>query len=135
MITMNKEEIKEYLRRVDELELKLTGEDKETLQWLLFGYNECARLLEESEKENFDLREGIMLEKMAIPEDKVDIRNFYKIFEVPSYNQLEQALLDIKEYVEYYTKEYPECKVAEFDIMANPHCILDIINNVIKKDK
>lgn len=95
MITMNKEEIKEYLRRVDELELKLTGEDKETLQWLLFGYNECARLLEEKE----------------------------------------QALLDIKEYVEYYTNEYPECKVAEFDIMANPHCILDIINKVIKKDK
>lgn len=37
---MSKEEIKEYLRRVDELELKLTGEDKETLQWLLFGYNQ-----------------------------------------------------------------------------------------------
>ena len=92
---MNKEEIKEYLRRVDELELKLTGEDKETLQWVLFGYNECARLLEEAE----------------------------------------QALLDIKEYVEYYTKEYPGCKVVEFDIMANPHYILNIINKVIKEDK
>lgn len=42
---MNKEEIKEYLKRVEELELKLTGEDKETLQWLIYGYNECARLL------------------------------------------------------------------------------------------
>lgn len=89
----------------------------------------------ELEKENFDLREGIMLEKMAIPKDKADIRNFYEIFEVPSYNQLEQALLDIKEYVEYYTNEYPGCKAADFDIMANPHCILDIINKVIKKDK
>jgi hypothetical protein len=46
---MNKEEIKEYLKRVDELELKLTGEDKDTYQWLLFGYNECARLLNEKE--------------------------------------------------------------------------------------
>ena len=89
----------------------------------------------ELEKENFDLREGIMLEKMAIPKDKADIRNFYEIFEVPSYNQLEQALLDIKEYVEYYTNEYPGCKAADFDIMANPHCILDIINKVIKEDK
>ena len=89
------EQIKEYLRKVDELELKLTGEDKETLQWLLFGYNECARLLEKKE----------------------------------------QALLDIKEYVEYYTNEYPGCKAAEFDIMANPHFILDIINKVIKEDK
>ena len=45
-----KEEIKEYLKRVDELELKLTEEDKDTYQWLLFGYNECARLLNEKEE-------------------------------------------------------------------------------------
>lgn len=46
---MNSEEIKDYLKRTDELELKLTGEDKDTYQWLLFGYNECARLLNEKE--------------------------------------------------------------------------------------
>ena len=46
---MNKEEIKEYLKRVEELELKLIGEDKDTLQWLIFGYNECARLLNQLE--------------------------------------------------------------------------------------
>ena len=46
---MSEEEIKEYLKRVDELELKLTDEDKDTYQWLLFGYNECARLLNEKE--------------------------------------------------------------------------------------
>ena len=49
---MNKEEIKEYLKRVDELEAKLTGEDKETLQWLIYGYNQCAKLLNETEREN-----------------------------------------------------------------------------------
>lgn len=53
---MNKEEIKEYLKRVDELELKLTDEDKNTYQWLLFGYNECARLLNEKEQENKQLK-------------------------------------------------------------------------------
>ena len=47
---MSKEEIKEYLKRVEELELKLTGEDKETLQWLLYGYNKCAKLLYEAEQ-------------------------------------------------------------------------------------
>jgi hypothetical protein len=46
---MNKEEIKEYLKRVEELGLKLTGEDKETFQWLIYGYNECARLLNQLE--------------------------------------------------------------------------------------
>ena len=54
---MNKEEIKEYLKRVDELEFKLVDEDKDTLQWLIFGYNECARLLNEKEKENQRLKE------------------------------------------------------------------------------
>lgn len=48
---MNKEEIQEYLKRVDELELKLDDEDKDTLQWLIFGYNECAKLLYEKEQE------------------------------------------------------------------------------------
>lgn len=53
------EETKEYLKRVDELELKLTGEDKETYQWVLFGYNECARLLNEAEQENQSLKDRI----------------------------------------------------------------------------
>lgn len=48
---MNKEEIQEYLKRVDELELRLEEEDKDTLQWLIFGYNECAKLLYEKEQE------------------------------------------------------------------------------------
>jgi hypothetical protein len=56
---MNKEEIKEYFKRVDELEIKLTGEDKDTYQWLLFGYNECARLLNEKEQENKELHNKI----------------------------------------------------------------------------
>ena len=55
---MNKEEIKEYLKIVDELEAKLTGEDKETLQWLIFGYNQCAKLLEENEQENKQLKDN-----------------------------------------------------------------------------
>lgn len=56
---MSEEEIKEYLKRVDELELKLTDEDKDTYQWLLFGYNECARLLNEKEQKNKQLKEVI----------------------------------------------------------------------------
>ena len=57
---MNKEEIKEYLKRVEELEEKLEGEDSETLQWLIFGYNQCARLLNETEQENKQLKENNM---------------------------------------------------------------------------
>lgn len=48
---MNKKEIKDYLKRVDELETKLTGEDKETYAWLIYGYNKCAKLLNETEQQ------------------------------------------------------------------------------------
>ena len=40
---MNKEELKEYFERTKELEKKLTGEDKETIQWMIYGYNKCAK--------------------------------------------------------------------------------------------
>ena len=56
---MSKKEIKEYLKRVDELEAKLTGEDKETLQWLIYGYNQCAKLLNETEQQNQKYKEVI----------------------------------------------------------------------------
>lgn len=48
---MSKEEIEDYLKRVDELEAKLMGEDKETYDWLIYGYNQCAKLLNETEQQ------------------------------------------------------------------------------------
>ena len=57
---MSSKEIKEYLKRIDELELKLTDEDKDTYRWILFGYNECGRLLNEKEQENKQLKENNM---------------------------------------------------------------------------
>ena len=48
---MDKEEIKDYLKIVDELDAKLTGEDKETYAWLIYGYNQCAKLLNETEQQ------------------------------------------------------------------------------------
>ena len=48
---MSKEEIEDYLKRVDELEAKLMGEDKETYAWLIYGYNQCAKLLNETEQQ------------------------------------------------------------------------------------
>ena len=53
---MTREEIKEYLNRVDKLLDKLKGEDKETLSWLIYGYNQCAKLLNEAQKENKKLK-------------------------------------------------------------------------------
>lgn len=56
---MNKKEIKEYLKRVDELENKLMGEDKETYDWLIYGYSQCAKLLNETEQQCKKQKEAI----------------------------------------------------------------------------
>ena len=48
---MNKKEIKDYLKRVDDLEARLMGEDRETFTWLIYGYNQCAKLLNETEQQ------------------------------------------------------------------------------------
>lgn len=48
---MDKKEIKDYLKRVDELGAKLVGEDKETYTWLIYGYNRCAKLLNKTEQQ------------------------------------------------------------------------------------
>ena len=48
---MDKEEIKDYLKRADELGAKLSGEDKEIYTWLIYGYNQCAKLLNETEQQ------------------------------------------------------------------------------------
>lgn len=48
---MDKKEIKDYLRRADELGAKLTGKDEETYTWLIYGYNQCAKLLNETERQ------------------------------------------------------------------------------------
>ena len=56
---MNKEEIKDYLKIVDELGTKLTEEDKETYAWLIYGYNQCAKLLNETEQQCKKQKEAI----------------------------------------------------------------------------
>ena len=56
---MNEEEIKEYLKRTDKLLDKLSGEDKDTLEWLIFGYNQCAKMLYEKENIIKEVREYI----------------------------------------------------------------------------
>ena len=63
---MTREEIKEYLNRVDKLLDKLKGEDKETLSWLIYGYNQCAKLLNEIQKENEKLKAELQLYQGAL---------------------------------------------------------------------
>ena len=76
---MNKKEIKDYMERMYDLGIKLTGEDKETYTWLIYGYNQCAKLLNETEeqcknqKNNWNkLKEYISTEWYSYDNDSVE---------------------------------------------------------------
>lgn len=76
---MNKKEIKDYMERMYDLGIKLTGEDKETYTWVIYGYNQCAKLLNETEeqykkqKDNWNkLKEYIGTEWYSYDNDSVE---------------------------------------------------------------
>lgn len=71
---MDKKEIKDYLKRVDDLGAKLVGEDKETYTWLIYGYNQCAKLLNETEqqcKKQKEVIDKLELENKVLKEQMV----------------------------------------------------------------
>ena len=76
---MNKKEIKDYMERMYDLGIKLKGEDKETYTWVIYGYNQCAKLLNETEeqykkqKDNWNkLKEYISTEWYSYDNDSVE---------------------------------------------------------------
>ncbi len=102
---MDKKEIKDYLKRVDELETKLTGEDKETYAWLIYGYNQCAKLLNETEQQVKKQKEVIdkAIECVECNKDKAKFDNNTKEYDNYTFLNGENIdeLLDI-------LKEVPE---------------------------
>ena len=75
---MNKKEIKDYMKRMYYLGTELTG-DKKTYTWLIYGYNQCAKLLNETEeqckkqKDNWNkLKEYISTEWYSYDNDSVE---------------------------------------------------------------
>ena len=95
---MNKEEIKEFLVRVEELEEKLEGEDYETLQWLIYGYNQCAKLLNETKQQCKNQKE--VIDKVVkyiddLRDESAERQGFYNCFPDDLYIADINELLDI----------------------------------------
>ena len=94
---MDKEEIKDYLKRVDELGTKLTGEDKETYTWLIYGYNQCAKLLNKTEQQCKKQKE--VIDKINNYIDNYDV---FKVFSFPLMKRWEEE--QIKSSIDYEFK-------------------------------
>ena len=57
---------------------------------------ELKKQLEELEEQNFNLREDIMLKKMAIPHEKIKDKSLYDLYDMPSYSDLSKENQELK---------------------------------------
>lgn len=106
---MDKKEIKDYLKRVDKLLDKLTGEDKETLSWLIYGYNQCAKLLNETQKENEKLKAEygtkVQVERDLLNEENEKLKeNWIKLKEYINIEIPEDVFIDNEWFVSILDK-------------------------------
>ena len=112
---MTREEIKEYLNRVDKLLDKLKGEDKETLSWLIYGYNQCAKLLNEAQKENKKLKAEygtkVQIERDLLKEENEKLKAELQLYQgalkreheaIHKVNDLEKVIDEAIEYINKY---------------------------------
>ena len=94
---MDKKEIKDYLKRADELGAKLVGEDKETYTWLIYGYTQCAKLLNETEQQCKKQKE-VIDEAIEYINDNLTISSILdgeKYYTINNYSFDYKELLDI----------------------------------------
>ena len=81
-----------------------TYEDLEDLTLMFMYYNEKAKdkiqelekQLEELEKQNFNLREYIVVNKMAIPHEEIKDKSLYDLYTIPSYSDLSKENQELK---------------------------------------
>lgn len=101
---MDKKEIKDYLKRVEELGAKLMGEDKETYTWLIYGYTQCAKLLNETEQQCKKQKE--IIDKAVkyiddLRDESAERQGFYNCFPddlyIPDINELLDILKEVSE--------------------------------------
>ena len=93
-----KKAIKELQQENQELKSKIkTYEDPEDLTLMFMYCNEKAKdKIQELEEQNFNLREDIMLKKMAIPHEKIKDKSLYDLYDIPSYSYLSKENQELK---------------------------------------
>lgn len=99
---MDEEEIKSFLERTNDLGTRLTGEDKETFAWVVYGYNQCAKLLKEIE-EKAEEQQKEFIKYLEKPIELIKQGNPTNISEYTSgkLETLEESLQKYKEIIGY----------------------------------
>lgn len=85
---------------------------------------ELKKQLEELEKENLNLREIVMIKKMAIPHEKIKDKSLYDLYDMPSYIDLVEEDRKYKEVIDKLNK------YMYSDYLINSKEIKDILKEV-----
>ena len=127
---MTREEIKEYLNRVDKLLDKLTGEDKETLSWLIYGYNQCAKLLNETQKENEKLKAEygtkVQVERDLLKEENQKLKAELQLYQ-GALKREHEAIHRVNELEEVIDEAIKRLEKGIFIIPKDTNELLDIL--------
>ena len=102
-------------------------------------YLDIQQKVEQLEKENFNIRENIHLERISLPPELTKDKNFMELYDMPSYedlkNKVEQLENIRKEAIDYVYKHIQEYdadgtfnNLDEFDFIASPQVLLNILN-------
>lgn len=108
---MDEEEIKSFLERTDDLGARLTGEDKETFTWVVYGYNQCAKLLKEMEQK-VEEQQKDYLEALKVKHERAyEIEKLKKqLYELGGVDEFNKHLLTQQdEFIKYLEEEEKKC--------------------------
>ena len=134
---MDKKEIKDYLKRVDKLLDKLKGEDKETLSWLIYGYNQCAKLLNETQKENEKLKADygtkVQIERDLLKEENEKLKAELQLYQ-GSLKREHEAIHRANDLEKVIDEAIKRLEKGIFIIPKDTNELLDILKEVEETD-
>ena len=134
---MTREEIKEYLNRVDKLLDKLKEEDKETLSWLIYGYNQCAKLLNETQKENEKLKADYgtkaQVERDLLKEENEKLKAELQLYK-GSLKREHEAIHRVNDLEKVIDEAIKRLEKGIFIIPKDTNELLDILKEVEETD-
>lgn len=84
---------------------------KDVIQLLRTSLDAANERIKELEEENFNIREAVLLRRIAIPEKLTKDKNFVDLYELPSYEQLYDKNAAIRAYVVAKLNKANDCIV------------------------
>lgn len=110
-----------------------TYEDPEDLTLMFMYCDEKAKdKIQELEKQNINLREDIMLKKIAIPYEEINDKSLYDLYTIPSYSDLSKENQELKKQLKIKHNGFMASVDESCDLAEEIQKYKDVIDKAIK---